>query len=308
MSEELALTDSSMALGTGLKVLEREAKSGSAWGVEWPALIKPCDIQTMESVFQPRSLDGRRAEDAGHVKNLMSVIRRDMGNTGKPTFLSPILVWWSGQNWYVIDGHHMRQAYIASGLKDVPVPVECFSGTLNEAITESVRRNTKDRLVMRQDDKVRAAWRLVLTNEKSMSISQIVDAASVAQRTVSNMRKAQRILYDQGRNKDDLLRLKWGQAKALSEGRKLEAYSDDEIDEKVERMAAVMCETLVRHLGKNIITQPYVFAKALLMLEQRLPGWLMESPDWRDITIERAEAMMADEGTTDEDEDQDQDC
>jgi hypothetical protein len=301
VSGELALADSTMSLGIGLKVLEREAKSGSPWSVAFPTLLNPSEMNTMESVFQPRSLDGRRAEDAGHIRNLMSVVQRDMGkgNAGKPTFLSPILVWWSGQNWYVIDGHHMRQAYEASGLEQVPVPVECFSGTIEDAIAESIRRNSKDQLVMRKDDKLRAAWRLVLTNE-SMSISQVVGAASVASRSVSNMRKAKRTLLEQGMTKDDLLNLSWGQAKALSEGRKLENQFDD-ADEKLQRMAEAMCKTLVKHIGERVITQPDVLAKALLMLEQRLPGWLMESPDWRDITLEIAEAMVGDEAQVDGD-------
>ena len=79
--------------------------------------------------------------------------------------LDPVLIWWSGKRWRVIDGHHRMMAYQQTTtdtkrpVKIDAVPVEVFEGTLHEAIHEATRRNSKDKFAMSKTDKLERAWK-----------------------------------------------------------------------------------------------------------------------------------------------------
>ena len=53
-----------------------------------PASMRVRDVRTLVSVFQPRSLEGRTAEDEAHIKALMDAI----GSKDKPKVLRPVSV------------------------------------------------------------------------------------------------------------------------------------------------------------------------------------------------------------------------
>jgi ParB-like nuclease domain len=151
-------------------------------------LLPLVEIRTATSVMQPRA--GNEAYSAAHVAALADAIQVSK------KFLDPMLVWWSGKYWRVVDGHHRfaayQQAAKANGKKKPvvfdAVPVLVFEGTLDDAIAKATECNVKDKLPMRKSDKLERAWKL--TAMGTHSIQQISNIAGVAERTVSNMRKA----------------------------------------------------------------------------------------------------------------------
>ena len=292
----------SLSLSQALKVLEQEATSGRTWleatGKPEPTRMSVGDMKTMIAVFQPRTLEGRIAEDAEHIKSLAAVIRRNdvkfKGGTkqGTPTFLDPILVWWSGLSWYVVDGHHMRLAYLQSKLFTV-VPVEIFSGTIAQAMQEAIKRNAKDKLVMRKDDKLNAAWRMVLSSE--LTIPEIVRLTSISSRQVSNMRRTKVELSEgkvalkegdhdvEAMTQEALLDMTWKEARIrlLRFEGEPNGFHGEDADAFAWKQAEVMCKAICKAVGSGrIIQSPDILAKALILIEERLPNWLMSSADW----------------------------
>ena len=112
------------------------------------------------AVFQPRLLNGWEvSRSADHVESLLEAIKSSPHHT-----LDPIVVWWSGKCFRVIDGHHRLEAYRRAAkqpkLRVEAIPVIVFEGTLERAIAEAIRSNAKDKLAMTQEDKLNAAWRM----------------------------------------------------------------------------------------------------------------------------------------------------
>lgn len=112
------------------------------------------------AVFQPRLLNGwELSRSADHVESLLEAIKSSPHHT-----LDPIVVWWSGKCFRVIDGHHRLEAYRRAAkqpkLRVAAIPVIVFDGTLERAIAEAIRCNAKDKLAMTREDKLNAAWRM----------------------------------------------------------------------------------------------------------------------------------------------------
>jgi hypothetical protein len=160
------------------------------------------DIKTARAVFQPRSLDYEQLSDDSdleeeeadvqdqttsgkHIRNLARAIAINADHR-----LAPIKIWWSGNRWLVVDGHHSLDAYRLNGrhhkhYKTKRVPVSVFNGTLKEAIIKSTSSNSRDKLVMSGDDKSERAWVMVVTG--GFSKPDIVRACGVSGTTVANM-------------------------------------------------------------------------------------------------------------------------
>jgi hypothetical protein len=65
--------------------------------------------------------------------------------------------------------------------------VQLFEGTLNEAILEATKLNSKDKLPMTEDDKFDRAWKLVCL--ESYTIKETANVCGVSDPTISRMRK-----------------------------------------------------------------------------------------------------------------------
>src|SRR3974390_2613231 len=63
-------------------------------------------ISKRTAVFQPRTLDGHRADDEEFIRDLAKVLKNSDGKA-----MDAITVWYGGSNFYVIDGHHRLEAY-----------------------------------------------------------------------------------------------------------------------------------------------------------------------------------------------------
>lgn len=248
--------------------------------------LEPKDIRRLVPVFQPRSLDGRLVEDEAHIRVLQDAI----GNPEKPNSLDPLLVWWSGQQWYVIDGFHRLQAYFRAEVR-MRVPVSVFAGTLEEAMAAAAAANSKDKLPMTSRDKMNMAWRLVRFTEK-LSKAAIASDCAIASRSVANMRKVKAQLIEQGSSLEHMPD-DWDKARREANGH--EALDDFDPDSYLRERAEKMAKALSKTLGKTMHDQPEAFAMALMLADDRLPRRLMESEVWRDLFWQLAADLEAEE-------------
>jgi uncharacterized ParB-like nuclease family protein len=84
------------------------------------------EIKTLETVFQPRQMDGATVESGKHLGEL----KRALQAKGE---LDPITVLKVGGEWLCLDGHHRLEAYRQAGGRRTHIPVRVFGGNLEDA-------------------------------------------------------------------------------------------------------------------------------------------------------------------------------
>lgn len=276
-----------MSLIEALAAIRLSLKNGSPiLESDWPTTLRRSEIARLISVFQPRQLDGRLAEDEAHVRTLSQAI----GSTERPKYLDALQIWWGGDRWYVIDGHHRLLAYDRLGITE-GIPVVVFEGDLDAAMAQSAAANSKDRLVMRTDDKLNYAWRLTIIS--TLSKQKIVDACAVAKGTVGNMRKVKAALLDGVQHTEEtLLDISWKDALAEASGREKDVNYNPE--EAIKRRAERYRAALFKALGDRPYNDPEAFGLALLSLDSRFPEKLMRSQSW-DGAVRQAVRNLAED-------------
>jgi hypothetical protein len=226
--------------------------------------LKQKNICVAEQVFQWRTPQYNMIPSDDHIFEMAKATQ----NTGA---LEPILVMQVADKYYVMDGHHRLAAYKTAGWKgDIPAIV--FSGSLDEAIREALRRNTKNKLPMTTKDKTEAAWRLVKQGKPGDwpdSISEIREMCGVGKGTVNRMREAWTKLHNG--QYGDVKDLSWRQAQAKLEGEEEQAFDKDSwLEERAQKLADGIVRAKL-HLAKDI----EITALALEMLDPGLPAALM---------------------------------
>lgn len=223
-----------------IKLLQRLKQGKSA-----PAKVSKLrlkDIQRLPSVFQHRS--NNLAASESHVRELIKCLSR---NPEQP--FSPLVVYWVGDGWCTIDGHHRLEAYLEMQFKQ-PIPVTVFTGTLEDAMTLAASSNTKDKLSMTRIEKSNAAWRLVIGTAKSKSA--IAKATCVSERSVAYMRAVKASLSVQ-HPEMALSGLSWIDAMKLEKGNSIDAHkgSSDWVEKEADELAARLTKLLGRRLSLN---------------------------------------------------------
>lgn len=229
--------------------------------------LKRENICVAEKVFQWRIPQHNMLPSDDHILELA----RATQNMGA---LEPILVFPVADKYYVMDGHHRLAAYITAGWKG-DIPATLFIGSLDEAVREALKRNTKNQLPMTAKDRSEAAWRLVKegkSGEWPDSISETMALCGVGKGTVDRMRAAWTKLHSgQYGDVKDLAALSWGQAQAKLEGKQQQAFDEASWLEKRAQNLANDIDRANLHLSKN----PEITALALEMLDPGLPAALM---------------------------------
>ena len=247
------------------ELLKADLKVGSVAPQVKNNLLHVREVTTAVGVFQPRKLDGQIGMSDEHLKVLFKVLK-----DGRE--LDPILVWWSGVRWYVVDGHHRLLAYRHS--KRSVIPVVVIEGSLEEMVTRAAMENSKDQLKMTLDDKCSMAWRLVvMTKQSKASISR---ACGVSDRTVGYMRKAKKQIEEQGHG-EAMGNLRWWQVKKLLDGGDKE-FTDP--DEKLHADIEKLLKRIRKSFSGSLSKVPEVLAGALLRYDNGLPLALINSPQW----------------------------
>lgn len=222
-----------------------------------PSRLPLDQLKEAPEVFQPRDLACDTAAKEQHVRVLINAIYSESGNR-----LDPITIWWSGKDWYVIDGHHRKLAYERVNqqgrISIDSVPVRAFSGTLIEALCEATRRNSKDKLAMSPEDKSNRAWRLVAMG-KDLSKRQIANVCKVSTPTVGRMRKKLKEIREAHPEtwQEEVTEMTWKEAQKFDQ--ETRPYDDNWEDAQAREWAKRLAKTF----GNKLISQPEVFWKAI---------------------------------------------
>jgi hypothetical protein len=246
-----------------------------------PTSLRLSEIKLWPKVFQHRSFGG--VSSKSHVMVLAAAIKKR-----KSKSLDPITIWWDGKGWACVDGHHRYEAYFQAEVGIThKVPVEVFTGTLNQAMATAAEANTKDKLPMSRTEKSNTAWHLVTMAD--MTKVEVAKASSISESTVATMRKVFIQLESKANDEADdfdaplqadFRDLSWADAKRLAEGRDAADFDRDEANEK---KAQEMALALRRSLGSEGAKYPEVFARALEIYDSRLPdrliGWWGEDDE-----------------------------
>lgn len=253
-------------------LIKQLAKGKPAPAVK-PTSLPLATIKLWPGAFQHRGPKAHESE--AHVRELVAAIKRSNTHT-----LSPVEVWWDGRHWACVDGHHRLRAYGAASVgPNHPVPVEGFSGTLDEAMGRAALANTRDKLRMTRSEKSNAAWRLVSTT--SMSKAATAAASGASESTVAVMRKTHALLRKRSDPEDalvgscmgDLRDMTWISVKALAAGKEAADFDREAANEvKAQKMAI----SLARALGNEGAKYPEILARALDIYDSRLMDRLME--------------------------------
>lgn len=269
--------NATLGFSEGLAKLREEAAKEQP-RKDRPTTVKAAAIRTAHSVFQPRTFMEDLSKDEAHVRELIRAVK----SLPKGEFLDPILVVPVGKTFVCIDGHHRLLAYKRAGVKGA-VPVEHFEGSLDDAIKEAIRRNSKDTLAMSHKEKIEAAWRLVVLGGTSRT--EIRRVTSVADATIGTMRATLKKLREA---KPDGVWDTWREAQRAAAGGAMTLLDED----AWEAIAREWAKRLAKTFGATAARNPRALAEALEMYSEALPKRLIEQ--WVDAAYEVCEAMDRD--------------
>ncbi len=262
-----------------------------------PSALRLPEMSRRVAVFQHRELEGRRIDDESHVETLRRALGRD---PKKPKFLVPIEVWWGGNRWYVVDGHHRVQAYLRAKV-ECRVPVTVLGGTrenpvsLEQAIAFAAGMNSKDRLTMTKADKLNSAW--YLTCLGGFTKEELRDICAVSNGSVGRMREMKQTLLAMPKDgtgtytNDDLIALDWESARKKASGEE-EGQPEYDVDEALKIRAADYRKRLHRSFGDKPHRDYEAFAMAMADADRRIPGKYVETDAWSDALEGTLEAMV----------------
>lgn len=210
------------------------------------------DIATETALFQPRGLA------ANHVHDLTRVAK-----SGR--LFDPLVVIQIGGTAYLVDGHHRREAYLNASVT-APVPVAYFSGSIEEAVLEAGRANSKAKQPMTNTERQDFAWRLVRLG--TYTRNQVAEAAGVSVRQVATMREVLKQLGDDAFEHEN-----WWKARSAAAGRESPPFgTDDEREEWLEARASDLARRLRKEFSGKLIANPELAARALdIYFGRKLP-------------------------------------
>lgn len=266
--------------------IEKHVKQGWAAPTPLPAKLRASDIIIVEKVFQHRRLS--RHQSQWHI--------RQLARTPKDSrMLAPILVWWAGKGWVVVDGHHRLEAYREAGWGSAEIAVSCLTGTLEEALLEGAKANCRPTLQMDKSERLNAAWRLTLLAGSSKA--QLAEAAGVSTSSIAGMRKVAGMLRVNN-PEEDLSELSWRQAMGLAQGTTQE---DANWEEEQEEEAKEMANTLLGAFGKLSNRKKTTFAKALSIFDCQLVSEIVNQLDIDELegALEQRRADIAEDSRDD---------
>lgn len=244
-----------------------------------PSKLTIAEIEEEPDLFQPRFHAGAEARSVSHIDALFKALSQaGAGDLGALT------VWWSGDRYVLIDGHHRLAAcrqysetargVERGGVAKITVHVVCLTGTLNEAIAASLRGNSQDKLAMSQEEKLEGAWRVVCDDGGSKA--DIARMSGCSTSTVGRMREVRfKLMNDGGMKPGHVAGLPWETAMRRVKG-DVEGpnYGDGAVQEaRAQEMAMRLSNTF----KDTLTTSPEVAARALHIHSPALVMSLVET-------------------------------
>ena len=227
------------------------------------------EIETRPVLFQPREFSfGLKDVDRDNVNKLM----RQIGIGGE---LDPVLVVRLGGTWVCVDGHHRLAAYKKKKW-DQAISCEWFSGTVREAVDESVRRNAKISLEIAQADRFEAAWKRVLLSWGSKA--QIVKLCGVSEGVVAMMRRVKTKYGEADTFSKEFKKRLGGNLQESTWSNARMAYLNVEPREAdAQAQAAKLARNIRARLTNKLSLDPDITARALALYDPELPKPLLEA-------------------------------
>ncbi|MGO4334921.1 ParB N-terminal domain-containing protein [Labrys sp. KB_33_2] len=214
--------------------------------VEFPERLPVAAIRELPVLFQPR---GSKGIDERHVSDLARGIEMH-GD------LDPVLVMRIGGDTYLLDGHHRVAAYRFKKVRE-PIPVRHFHGTVEDAVLEAGKANSRAKLPMSTQGRLNYAWRLVRLG--TYSKSQIVGASGASNGQVAVMRRVKKKLGEGADNHEH-----WWQAREAAQGKERRMMSGDEHEAFLTEMADSFADRLSKTFANKLSTNPEIAARALV--------------------------------------------
>ncbi len=270
-----------MSRQTARRALERRIRNGSPWHGPAPETLKLAEVGTLEAVFQYRNPLPHKSE--AHKNKLTRSVKRTGEGLGR------LSVYWAGDGWVCIDGHHRLAAYQREELTEVPV--EVFTGTLAEAVAKALASNTEDKLPMDDGEKTAAAWDFT-TTWPEISKAKVAVEAGVSTSTVANMRRVRDGLIAERPYLKDLSEFTWRQAQELAKGNEVEPNAGSR-EARVRRIV----DALIKAFGVGGLSRDVTLTlEALRAYDEDLPGALRQAVE--DDEAADAEGQQADDEET----------
>ncbi len=260
---------------TALIGLNERLRNGNPSPTQNPKNLPLHTIASIPELFQPRDMRHDQIQSTYHIESLTKALEASASQA-----LDPILVWWTGDSWAVIDGHHRLAAYKAHrgskknrkrghkhmsdkdmGGLPLEVPVVVFKGTIAEAILHSTAVNSHDKLPMSKDSKLTRAWQLVTVEMKGVTLKAISRSCAIHDRSVSNMRS----VWNKAKaecNTEQLAELKslsWKQANHWNKDAERPPWGDEEREAEINRLR----DGLIKSYGKTLLPKASLFAEAI---------------------------------------------
>lgn len=260
----------------GYEMLLKEAQNYQKPPFEKPTLLQLRYIRKALSVFQPRHIRkvGETCASLAHRNDLIEALRVSKGNP-----LDPITVYWTGQAYRVIDGHHRLEAYLKyyEGKLSTAIPVRTFEGTPEQAIEKAIELNSKNHLPMSKDERLDRAW-LMTVIFSGQSKSSVMRTCKVSDGTVGAMRRRAKeieadyyklmsewpIPIDPDGWKEDATKLTWAEARTKTR------RSTPEGDDWMSIEAAKFAQRFGEYFGTKMASKAELVANGLYKYSERL--------------------------------------
>lgn len=271
--------------------LRQTRENGTPEPHKLPTALPVTRIEFGGSALQPRDFGNDRVRSEVHTRTLTEAVKSTPGHC-----LEAVTVWWTGEAWAVVDGHHRVTAYrrafaeltkkrrtTGKPFRAPSVPVKVFSGSVAAAVREAGAQNSRDKLAMTKAEKLQRAWLLVMLDDPDISKSGIAAATGVSDRTVATMRSRMKEISDMPAEERDghlgcsLLDSLWEDVK----GRREMAEPDD-WGKWEEEQAQRWARELGKAFGSRPTELPNIFARAIAIYSDALPGRMVRGA-WSDI-------------------------
>lgn len=251
--------------------LDAERKAGSPAPAKAPGKVPLRDLHTEPRAFQVRE---DQAPDPDHVAEIARGVGSDLDEH--------LGVWWSGERWIVIDGHHRHAGYLEAvelgriGMTyKVPVMVHDVP-TPAAARMIAAQVNNRDRKRITVDERTAEGWRMICNGIGSKA--EQAKASGAQPSTIGNMRAVFKRLHE-GRRipAENLEAMGWERARKLDKGKDVEggewtaAMDEAAAQDWAKRISKALD-------GRRIVMSPGRMARALEIISEDLPGSIME--DW----------------------------
>lgn len=237
----------------------RQALAGNPEAPQLPPGGLPLqDITVCEVVFQRRDIAANRLVSDEHVRDLKRAIQED------PDQMEPVSVWWGGDGWYLIDGHHRVRAYESAGFTG-PVSCRVVSGSLEDALAHVGIANTRNKLPMNKEERMDlAVFYVCLCPEKS--VRDIARVSGAGKSSVSTIKKVIMQLVERGEPREKLMDEPWNELRRMARD---EPHRDFDFDQERKVITQEICQKLKPILGKK----PHRHAEAMAdAIRQISPG------------------------------------